>query len=268
MHPSLSHPDTSPFVRYLRESGEVEVAPCSTSDVVHMETLRLRVNNWLGRPDQLGVGFFYRIVNDVSVYFGLAVISQNRRKLVLGLRFTDGTPSDPQAPNSIDWKTRLSNARKDISRRYALGPLLPGFPIPYPGHTANGYKGQHGRRLKSLLEKERQLCWQQRIAEASEQLEFTPLIEREEVLCRRLSTLSAPDSDLLYTLAGAGKLFTKLASECGISSGGWILACDRYNDFNRLDFHLYWWAIEPQIEAWINSVERARKKLSVLAQRE
>jgi hypothetical protein len=102
MHPSLSHPDTSPFVKYIRESGEVEIVPYDTTHAVHLETLRLRVNNWLGRPDQLGVGFFYRIVGDVSVYFGLAVISQNRRKLVLGLRFTDDTPSDPQAPKFVN----------------------------------------------------------------------------------------------------------------------------------------------------------------------
>lgn len=44
----------SPFVRYLKESGEVEIVPCSVADVVHLETLRLRVNKWLGRPNQLG----------------------------------------------------------------------------------------------------------------------------------------------------------------------------------------------------------------------
>jgi hypothetical protein len=232
-----------------------------------METLRLRVNNWLGRPDQLGVGFFYRIVNDVSVYFGLAVISQNRRKIVLGLRFTDGTPTDKGAPNSIDWKTRLSNTRKDIYRRYALGPLWPGFPIPYPDHAANRIKGWHGRRLRMLLKTERQLCWQQRIAEASEQHEFTPLMEREEALVKRVKALSELDVDLLYTLARKGQLFTSLAAETGISSGGWVRICDQYDEFNRLDFNLYWLAIEPQIQTWTDSGIAARKKLSALAKR-
>jgi hypothetical protein len=177
MHQLFSSPDTSPFVRYLRESGDVEVVPCSTTDAVRLETLRLRVNNWLGRTDQLGVGFFSRMVRDVSTYFGLAVISLSRRNLVLGLRFTDGTPSDPKAPQRVNWRSRLQNIRNGIARRYALTPIFPGFPIPYPGHTANGYKGSHGRRLKQLLDKERRLCWQQRTAEASEQHKFTPLRE-------------------------------------------------------------------------------------------
>ena len=118
-----------------------------------------------------------------------------------------------------------------------------------------------------LLKTEKHLCWQQRIAEASGQLEFTPLIEREEVLCKRLSTLSAPDSDLLYASARSGNLFTSLASECGISSGAWVRICDQNDDFNRLDFHLYWWAIEPQIQTWVDSGIAARKKLSALAKR-
>ena len=267
MHQSFSNPDTSPFVRYLRESGEVEIIPCSVVDAVHLETLRLRVNDWLGRPDQLGVGFFYRMVSDISVYFGLAVIFQSRRKLVLGLRFTDGTPADIQAPKLVNWKTRLQNARKNISRTYGLGPLLPGFPIPYPGHTANGYKGRHGRRLKQLLEKERRLCWHQRIVDASEQRKFTPLHESEDAVFERLNRLSEADLDHIETMAGEGQLFTSLAAEIGVSSGGWVLLCDQYDDFNMLDFDLYLLAIEPQVQAWADSVTTAHRELSSLAKR-
>jgi hypothetical protein len=89
--------------------------------------------------------------------------------------------------------------------------------------------------------------------------------EREGVLYKRLSTLSEPDLDLLYGISEERAVITSLAAEAGISSGTWIRICDQYDEFYRLDFHLYWLAIEPQIEAWVDSVERARKKLSSLS---
>ena len=118
-----------------------------------------------------------------------------------------------------------------------------------------------------LLEADRRLCWHQRIAEALEQLKFTPLHESEDAVFKRLNRLSEANLDGWFKSAGEGRLFTSLASEFGISSGGWILLCDQYEDFKLLDFKLYLMAIEPQVHAWNDSVERARKKLSALAER-
>jgi hypothetical protein len=83
----------------------------------------------------------------------------------------------------------------------------------------------------------------------------------------RLNRLSEADLGYLLKLAGDGKLFTSLAADFGISSGGWILLCNQSYEFKMLDFELYIMAIEPQIQKWADDVTAARKELSAITER-
>jgi hypothetical protein len=81
----------------------------------------------------------------------------------------------------------------------------------------------------------------------------------------RLSRPSEADLDHLHASAKGGMLFTLPAAEFGISSGGWILLCDKNYEFGMLDRDLYMLAIEPEVQRWVDSAERTKKELSALA---